>query len=248
MDEKKQCQLAIFITFKNYSSLEMMEKKEKTPQESKKRRGIILFKENIEKISEKKEIRDEKAEEESTESKQFMIKLCLIGDGAVGKTSIRRRYLGKGFLKEHLATLGADFAVKEKNIDDYYIRFQIWDIAGQEFFKRVRSRFYRGCFGALAVFDITRRDTFLNLTNWLDELYQHNGRGVIPVIILANKTDLADREVSLEEAQSFVDRLNDKTKSEGIENFFLETSAKTGKNIEQAFDIIGNYIVSKYAK
>jgi len=175
----------------------------------------------------------------------YLIKLVLIGDGGVGKTSIRKRYLGEGFEKEHLATLGADFAATTRIIDDTTIKFQIWDLAGQPMFKSVRPRFFRGCFGALAVFDVTRRDTFLNLSNWLDELYNFSGRGIVPVIILANKIDLENKEVSMEEVEDFVSKLNERTSNHEIENFSLETSAKTGKNIDKAFEIIGKYILNR---
>lgn len=176
----------------------------------------------------------------------YMIKLVLIGDGAVGKTSIRKRYLGEGFEQEHLATLGADFAATTRVIDDTTIKFQIWDLAGQPMFKSVRPRFFRGAFGALAVFDVTRRETFLNLSAWLDELYQYSGRGIVPAIILANKIDLEDKQVSMEEVEDFVNKLNEQTQEKDIENFALETSAKTGQNIDKAFEIIGKYILNRF--
>ena len=222
------------------------EVKEKKDTKDKKA-GITIFEDNIKKIEEENNIITKNDAKEDKKSKSFMIKLVLIGDGAVGKTSIRRRYLGEGFQKEHLATLGADFAVKDKVVNSHTIKYQIWDIAGQEFFKRVRSRFYKGCFGALAVFDITRKDTFINLTKWLDELYAHNGRGVVPVIVLANKSDLDEKEITVEEVEKYIEQLNEQTKPHKIENFFLKTSAKTGLNIDEAFEIIGKYIVSKFA-
>ena len=176
-----------------------------------------------------------------------MIKLVLIGDSAVGKTSIRNNYLGHGFEEDHLTTLGADFAATTKSIDDIQIKYQIWDLAGQPMFKNVRPRFFKGCFGALAVFDITRKETFHNLTNWIQELYQYSGRGVVPVIILSNKMDLENHDVTVDEAEEFIEELNKKTKSHNIENFYLETSAKTGLNIERAFEIIGEYIVERFS-
>ncbi|MCE7742540.1 MAG: GTP-binding protein [Candidatus Heimdallarchaeota archaeon] len=229
-----------------------MAKKKQSSDESKKEsgKGPVMFKENIDKhkekpITEKKETEEETKQRSTTNA--YMIKLVLIGDAAVGKTSIRQRYLGHGFQKEHLTTLGADFAATTKEVDEYQIKYQIWDLAGQPMFKNVRPRFFKGCFGSLAVFDTTRRETFLNLSNWIEELYQFSGRGVVPVIILANKVDLVDeQEVTQEEAQEFIDELNKKIKDLSIENFFLETSAKTGSNIEKAFEIIGQYIVERF--
>lgn len=212
-------------------------------------KGPIMFEENIKKH--KESINDEHFSEEEPQPKStsaYMIKLVLIGDAAVGKTSIRKRYLGEGFQKEHLATLGADFAATTRVVDEYKIKYQIWDLAGQPMFKNVRPRFFKGCFGALAVLDITRRETFLNLGSWIEELYQFSGRGVVPVIILANKMDLVDEQkVTIEEIESFVKKLNKKTKEHSIENFLLETSAKTGLNIDKSFEIISEHIIERFS-
>jgi len=213
-------------------------------------KGPVIFKDNIKKHQKKQKevVEVEEKESEAYKVSSYMIKIVLIGDAAVGKTSIRQRYLGKGFQREHLATLGADFAATTKTIDNHEIKFQIWDLAGQPMFKNVRPRFFKGCFGALAVFDITRKDTFQNLSNWMEELYQFSGRGVVPIILLANKVDLEDeREVTLKEAKKCVEKLNEKTKELEIENFFLETSALTGLNIEKAFEILGQYIIERFS-
>ena len=214
------------------------------------KKGPVLFEDNIEKHkkAQKEVVEVEEKETEAYKVSSYMIKVVLIGDAAVGKTSIRQRYLGKGFQREHIATLGADFAATTRTIDNHEIKFQIWDLAGQPMFKNVRPRFFKGCFGALAVFDITRKDTFKNLSNWMEELYQYSGRGVVPIIILANKVDLKDeREVTLKEAKKCVQQLNAKTKELEIENFFLETSALTGLNIDKAFEILGQYIIERFS-
>jgi small GTP-binding protein len=230
----------------------MADKKQSSDKSKKETsKGPVMFKENIDKHKEDAIIKEAIAETEGPKgysSNAYMIKLVLIGDSAVGKTSIRQKYLGHGFQKEHLTTLGADFAAITKEVDEYKIKYQIWDLAGQPMFKNVRPRFFKGCFGALAVFDITRKDTFLNLGNWIEELYQFSGRGVVPIIILANKMDLEnEQQVTKEEAQEFVDEFNKKTKELSIENFFLPTSAKTGLNIDKAFSILGQYIVERFS-
>ena len=212
-------------------------------------KGPIMFEDNIKKH--KESLDDDQVSTEDTQPKStsaYMIKLGLIGDAAVGKTSIRKRYLGEGFQKEHLATLGADFAATTRNLGEYQIKYQIWDLAGQPMFKNVRPRFFRGCFGALAVMDVTRRETFLNLGSWIEELYQFSGKGIIPIIILANKMDLIDEQkVTIEEVETFVEELNKKTKKHSIENFYLETSAKNGLNIDKAFEILGEYIIDRFS-
>ncbi|NPD89212.1 MAG: GTP-binding protein [Asgard group archaeon] len=226
--------------------------KKKQPQSKTKKdtEGPVLFEENIDKHHKMKDDSSTEDDKESISLKtsSYMVKLVLIGDAAVGKTSIRQRYLGKGFQREHLATLGADFAATTRNIDEYSVKYQIWDLAGQPMFKNVRPRFYKGCFGSLAIFDITRKETFKDLTSWIEELYLYSGRGVVPVIILANKTDLKDeREVTIKEVKEFVAKLNEKTKEHSIENFFLETSAKTGLNIEKAFELLSQYIIERFS-
>lgn len=233
-----------------------MSDKKQSPKKSSKDSddGVVLFDDNIKKHSKEEadtsEVEDDEDDEDEEESQQpnaYMIKLVLIGDSAVGKTSIRNNFLGIGFEKEHQTTLGADFAAITKTIDGFQVKYQIWDLAGQDMFKNVRQRFFKGCFGALAVFDITRKDTFHNLTNWFQELYQFSGRGVVPVIILSNKMDLENHAVTVEEANEFIAELNKKTKDHKIKNFFLETSAKTGLNIDEAFRILGEYIVEKFS-
>ncbi|MHA1302874.1 MAG: Rab family GTPase [Candidatus Heimdallarchaeaceae archaeon] len=178
------------------------------------------------------------------EEKQYVFKIVLIGDGAVGKTSIRLQYMGYGFQTSHLMTLGADFsAIDKKVVPGESWKFQIWDLAGQQMFEQVRARFYQGAQGALLVFDITRPNTFQNLPSWLNELYKFNGTGVVPVIVLANKSDLKNRKsVKFKNVEKYVEQLNQKTKRYGVENFCLETSAKTGLNIDQAFELLGRNI------
>ena len=178
------------------------------------------------------------------ERKEYLFKITLLGDGAVGKTSLRKRYMGQGFTTQHLMTIGADFAILEKEIEGHKLTWQIWDLAGQESFKKVRSMYYKGCFGALLVFDMTRRSSFENLDIWLKELYRHSGRGKVPVIVLANKADLADqREVTPEEAMEYVAKLQKSVVKEGIEVKYLETSALTGLNVEEAFNMLGESIM-----
>lgn len=175
--------------------------------------------------------------------REYVLKVVLIGDGAVGKTSIRNRFMGYGFESSHLMTLGADFSLKEVNHGDEVWKFQIWDLAGQEMFRQVRARFYQGAMGALLVFDITRKQTFLNITNWLNELYKYNGKGVVPVVVLANKSDLRDRKsVKFKDVEKYVTKLNTRTKPHGVTNYALETSAKTGLNVDKAFQLLGTVI------
>ncbi|MHA1992355.1 MAG: Rab family GTPase [Candidatus Hodarchaeales archaeon] len=180
----------------------------------------------------------------------FFMKLILCGDGAVGKTALRERYLGRGFSQSYLQTIGADFATtdKELNIDGNMksVQYQIWDLAGQSEFQAVRGSYYEGCFGSLMVYDCTRRDSFHNIQNWITELWENSGKGAVPIVLLGNKVDLKDQfpeHVKDDEVFSFIETLNEKCRPHNFEVSYLETSALTGKNVEQAFLTLGENVV-----
>lgn len=165
-----------------------------------------------------------------------MFKAVLVGDGAVGKTSIRRNYLGKGFITSHLATIGVDFAQKYVNIDNHTIRLVIWDLAGQTGFERVRKHYYQGCSALILVYSVVDRETFDNLTWWLVEAYKYNN-AVPPTLILGNKIDIRSpeglkQEVSTQEGLNFRNKFTERLE---VPSVFHETSAKTGENIQEAF-------------
>ena len=127
----------------------------------------------------------------------FTLKIILIGDGAVGKTSIRRQYLGEGFKSDYQMTIGADLATKNSSLiyaGGKQIKFLIWDLAGQPRFENVRKAYFMAAVGALVVFDATRQESFTNIVKWMNELWRNNGRGPVPLIVLANKIDLCGEE------------------------------------------------------
>ncbi|MFX0207167.1 MAG: Rab family GTPase [Candidatus Hodarchaeota archaeon] len=175
-----------------------------------------------------------------------VLKIVLIGDGGVGKTAIRERYLGKGFKAQYLLTIGADFAMRDDVIRGDSIRYQIWDLAGQQRFDAVREVYYKGSVGALLVYDVTRPDSYFNTPKWINELWTNNGRGRVPIVVVANKIDmreLSDDTVSPEQGRIFTERLTKLTKPEGFDCFYIETSAKTGVNIQAAFTLLGENIM-----
>lgn len=176
------------------------------------------------------------------------MKICLLGDGAVGKTALRERYLGKQFSSGYVMTIGADFAVKKATIDTEEgakeVKFQIWDLAGQPRFNSVRELYYKGSHGGLLVFDITRRDSFTNLKAWINELFSNSGRGKMPVVILGNKVDLRNKSescVEVEEVYEFIFDLKIE-KDLPFEIPYLETSAKTGENVDESFSKLAKTI------
>ena len=173
-------------------------------------------------------------------------KIVLIGDGAVGKTSLRRTFMGKSFRENYILTIGADFSIKDLDFEGYPVKLQIWDLAGQPRFSDVRGAYYMGCYGAVVVFDITRPNTFSNIDYWINELIKFNDNKLVPMIIIGNKSDL--RETSPPEIQvtKMAAEAYAMTLSQwgGFKISYMETSAKTGENVENSFTNLINSIYS----
>ncbi len=152
----------------------------------------------------------------------------MLGDGAVGKTALTLRFTQDHFDSDYKRTIGSDFAIKRVEVPSRKasVTMQVWDLAGQQRFEVVRQSFYRGARGGLLVFDVTRRRTFINLDRWREEAFNSLNRE-IPLVVVANKIDLADsRIVSTEEGREYADRIG---------SLYVESSALTGENVEEAF-------------
>ncbi len=176
------------------------------------------------------------------------LKLVLLGDGRVGKTSLRKKYLGMGFPTEYLETLGADFSIKSIKFNDIELRYQIWDIAGQPRFNQIRKSFYMGAQAGLILYDVSERKSHASLSNWIEEFFNSNGKGInIPLIIVANKIDLRNEIdcITKSEGENFVKKIQEKYNlPDSIK--FLETSAKTGENVDEAFQMITSMFLSMH--
>ena len=176
-----------------------------------------------------------------------MFKAILIGDAAVGKTSIRRRYLGKGFISSHIATIGVDFAQKSIVVDKQPVQLVIWDLAGQEGYGKVRKHYYQGASALILVYDITNRNSFDNASAWLAESYKHTEE-IPPIAILANKADLrslgsAVELVTHDEGAAFAKSLHEKL---DVPTIFFETSAKNGENIQESFTELTRILIARH--
>jgi small GTP-binding protein len=162
---------------------------------------------------------------------KYIIKLCLLGDGAVGKTSLVRRYVYDVFDDKYLISFGTKVSKKSLKVGDADIDLMIWDILGQKSHEALHAAYYRGAAGAFAVCDYTRPETVRNLKSWLGSF--RSVVGEMPVMILSNKADL-ERKISLKEIEEF-------GKEAGCT--VLETSAKSGLNVELAFQEMGKKLL-----
>ena len=169
-----------------------------------------------------------------------LYKICLLGDGGVGKTSLRERFLGKGFQSGYILTIGADFAVQDLEIDGVQHKFQIWDLAGQQRFEAVRALYYKGSHGAILIFDSTRPESLYNLNTWKGELFTNVGRE-IPYIMLGNKADLPNT-IENGEISQFIATSEQAITDIPFNISYLKTSAKTGLNVTEAFKTLGRTI------
>ncbi len=161
-------------------------------------------------------------------------KVVMIGDPAVGKTSLRSRLLGGAFNPFEPVTVGAGFSrIKVPLTNTSHMILQIWDIAGQQSFELVTKTYYDGAKGAILVYDVTRETTFLNLPNWIKKLIQYNRHQRIPLVLVANKLDLIDQiEVTSERGRRYAKQLGEWL---GLPVPYFETSAKTGENVSSPF-------------
>ena len=168
------------------------------------------------------------------EEYDFIFKVLLLGNSDVGKSSLILRYVDQVWSDTFVPTIGVDFKVKTLEIDNKQIKMQIWDTAGQERFRNVISSYFRGSHGIFLIYDITNRDSFKNLENWLIEIEKNASQNVLKILI-GNKSDLVDdREIKTEEGQAFANRNGMK---------FIETSAKMNTNVNEAFETLAKLMM-----
>ncbi len=177
-----------------------------------------------------------------SELEKVKAKICLVGEAAVGKTSLIRRYVLDDFDDKYITTLGAKVSKKKMEFDvpnngmRVGMDMTIWDIMGEKGFRDlVKEAFFVGTRGVLAVCDITRYDTLKELDDWVQSVFKVVGN--IPVIFAVNKVDLKD-EVLLMYGDNELDQA-----SRAFDATYLYTSAKTGENVEEAFRLMGEKIV-----
>ncbi|KAB7502873.1 Ras-related protein Rab-4B, partial [Armadillidium nasatum] len=166
----------------------------------------------------------------------FLFKFLVIGSAGTGKSCLLHQFIEGKFKAESNHTIGVEFGSKIVNVGGKYVKLQIWDTAGQERFRSVTRSYYRGAAGALLVYDITSRESYNALSNWLSDARTLASPNIV-ILNVGNKKDLeGERQVTFMEASRF---------SQENELMFLEASALTGENVEEAFLKCAKSILAK---
>ena len=167
------------------------------------------------------------------EEARYLLKIVLLGDPSVGKTSLVKRYVDNMFRMDYMMTIGTDIRTKMISINDELVKLVIWDLGGQPLFADVRATYCKGANGAVLAFDLTRQNTLTNLHGWAEIVWRFVGK--VPIAVVGTKADLKSiRETSMERALDFA-RLT------GAKVF--ETSSKTGEGVEKTFQHIVQQIL-----
>ncbi|MFW9900433.1 MAG: GTP-binding protein [Candidatus Thorarchaeota archaeon] len=174
---------------------------------------------------------------------EYRFKFVILGDHEVGKTSIIRRFVEKRYTTDYRATIGINILSHEFEFFGNKIGVSLYDLGAQKYFKRFRKVYYLGAQAAFIVYDLTNRETFENVKNWYEELKQFTSGEDIPIVIVGNKTDLIEeRKVFYQEGARLANTLSE---GEKIKLSYIETSALTGSNVEDAFNLISYHYVMK---
>ena len=176
-------------------------------------------------------------------SEEFRFKIVVVGDGAVGKTSLIKKFTKGTFERDYIKTIGAQFSKYNKEINEDKIRLIFWDIAGQEDFNFLHHLFYKETKAAIIVVSLEENDlgnnSFTHIENWNDELKKYCDD--IPVVLFANKVDL------IEKINIDISRIEELVKNYNFLNYYI-TSAMTGEGVIEAFNVIIEKLYLKYKK
>ena len=157
----------------------------------------------------------------------YLLKYIIIGDAAVGKSNLLLRFTQGDFKSEYQLTIGVEFGAKNLNIGNKNFRLQIWDTAGQENYRSITRAYYKNSVCAILVYDISNRESFEHISNWIEDCLAQSPKTVFMVLV-GNKSDLNDtRKVTYEEGKEMAEKSN---------LMFFETSAKTGDNVDKIFE------------
>lgn len=163
------------------------------------------------------------------------IKVVLLGDSGVGKTSIVTKYVTGCMPDVAIPTVGAAFVTKDVNIDNHSYQLLIWDTAGQELYRGLSPMYYRSASIAIIVYDVTNLTSFKSVEYWVNELRENAEQDII-IMICGNKIDIEKRQVECDYAQS---------QANGYHTLYAETSASNGSGVERLFQLVINEVIKK---
>lgn len=178
------------------------------------------------------------AAQNKTSTYDHIVKVLIIGNTRVGKSSIVLRFADAKFEPSFITTIGVDFRTKVLNIDNESIKLYVWDTAGQERFRTITNAYYRNAMGVLLVYDITDIDSFEGCQRWLKNIQTHANEDIV-IVLVGNKSDFeSQRVISYEQGASLAEKIGCS---------FFETSAKIGINIPEAFETLTKQCKDKLA-
>jgi len=165
-------------------------------------------------------------------------KIIIFGDAGCGKTTLTQRFLTNLFVSDSKMTIGVDFEVKSLEVDKQKVKLQIWDFGGEERFRFLLPTYVRGARGGLFLFDITNYSSIAHIDDWLNVIRKEiRAEDVFPIIVVGSKADLVEnREVSAEDGIKIA-------KSRNVDGF-IETSSKTGENVEKTFEALTSVMLN----
>lgn len=170
---------------------------------------------------------------------EYLFKLLLIGNSGVGKSCILMRYADNSFTENFFNTIGVDFKIKTITLNDQVIKMQIWDTAGQDRFRTLTSSYYRGAHGIIIVYDVTNKESFDNVRQWMQEIEKFASENVNKLLI-GNKSDLEEqREVTYDQGQELAKKFDIP---------FLEVSAKNAIHVDETFTTMATEIQARFLK
>jgi small GTP-binding protein len=180
---------------------------------------------------------------EFVEYGKFSFKFVILGDHTVGKTSLIRQFVERKFSHDYRATIGLNILAHNFDFQGNELGVQLWDIGAQQYFKRFRKIYYAGAEAAFIVFDLTSRESFENVKSWYEEISELIEEKDIPIVVIGNKSDLTEqRLISTEEGEELAKSLSEYGSS------YIETSALTGNNVKDAFELIAYHYIVKSIK
>ncbi len=177
--------------------------------------------------------------------RDFIFKIILVGDERVGKTSLRRRFMGKSFKRNYIATMGADFSYTNVKVNDASIRYSIWDLAGSGAYEKIHPQYFMNTLGTIIVYDLTVPPSLINVNVWLRKVMEVNPHYDSVIAVVGNKSDLIppeELEEKRKELANFVEQMRFKYEDK-FKIIHGLTSALSGEGVKEIFEELGNSLL-----